>query len=228
MTRVAAILALAGTLFWCDALPGRPTEAERYVRPDQVEDFDPLFATHCAGCHGAEGMLGPARMLADPLYLVFAGEEVLRATITGGVPGTPMTAFAQAKGGPLTEAQVDVLARGLVERWGEGETRPADLPAYAQPPGASAARGRRDFERFCGECHGADGQGAEAGSVVDPNFLQLASDQLLRTTIVVGRPDLGMPDWQSGEDRPPMTARNVADVVAYLAGLRPDAAAPGP
>ena len=43
----------------CD-LPGRPDPADRPVPADQVKDFDVLFGTRCAGCHGADGKLGPA------------------------------------------------------------------------------------------------------------------------------------------------------------------------
>ena len=46
------------------------------------------------------------------------------------------------------------------------------------------------------------------------------SDQGLRTTIVVGRPALGMPDWRGDAAKQPMSAQEIADVVAWLAGKR--------
>ena len=57
---------LCGVLFLglfsaCDALPGKPTEAERPLRPSQVTDFATLYGENCAGCHGADGTLGAAR-----------------------------------------------------------------------------------------------------------------------------------------------------------------------
>ena len=53
----------------CDALPGKPTEAERPLRPAQVVDFNTLYGTNCAGCHGDNGTLGAARPLNDAIYL---------------------------------------------------------------------------------------------------------------------------------------------------------------
>ena len=45
------------------------------------------------------------------------------------------------------------------------------------------------------------------------------SDQGLRTTVIVGRQDLGMPGWQGSGERP-MTAAEVAEVVAWLGSHR--------
>ena len=55
---------LAALTAGCD-LPGRPDPADRPVPADQVKDFGALYATHCAGCHGADGKLGPAPPLND-------------------------------------------------------------------------------------------------------------------------------------------------------------------
>src|SRR5262249_48171645 len=64
-----AILLLAATLLAaCDRLPGRPQEADRPLRPREVMSFAQLYGENCAGCHGANGMLGPATALANPTY----------------------------------------------------------------------------------------------------------------------------------------------------------------
>ena len=46
------------------------------------------------------------------------------------------------------------------------------------------------------------------------------SDQGLRTSVLVGRPARGMPDWRGAKGAAPMTANEVADVVAWLASRR--------
>ena len=82
---------------------------------------------------------------------------------------------------------------------------------------------------FCARCHGAEGAGgASGGSLLEPAYLGLVSDQGLRTTVIVGRQDLGMPGWQGSGERP-MTAAEVAEVVAWLGSHRlpPRDAAPG-
>ena len=61
--------------------------------------------------HGADGRLGAARPLNDPLYLALASTATLRTMIAQGVPGTSAPAFAQQAGGPLTDKQIDALVR---------------------------------------------------------------------------------------------------------------------
>ena len=50
---------------------------------------------------------------------------------------------------------------------------------------------------------------------------RLISNQGLRTTVIVGRPDLGAPDWRGNVPGRPMTAAEVSDVVAWLVAKRP-------
>lgn len=229
MTRALGIVggALLLSTLGCDSLPGRPSEADRYVHPDQVVDFETLYAQTCSGCHGEQGTLGPARALRDPLYLALASPGVLKRTIATGVAGTPMPAFARAEGGTLTDAQIDALVKGLREHWGgatQGDLPPyseADARAAGQEP-ADATRGRVAFGVFCAACHGADGRGGDkGGSVVDPAYLGLVSDQGLRTSVIVGRPDLGAPDWRGNVPGRAMTGQQISDVVAWLVAQRP-------
>ena len=85
---------------------------------------------------------------------------------------------------------------------------------------AAATRGAATYKTYCQSCHGTNGDGGSAGSIVDPNFLNLVSDQGLRTTVVVGRADMGKPDWRGNVPGRPMSAQEIADVVAWLAGQR--------
>jgi mono/diheme cytochrome c family protein len=77
----------------------------------------------------------------------------------------------------------------------------------------------------CASCHGpAGGKIGSSGSVLNPDFLSLMTSQGLRTAVVVGRPDLGMPDWRSQVKGKPMTAQDVSDVVAFLVAQKPTTA----
>jgi mono/diheme cytochrome c family protein len=66
----------------------------------------------------------------------------------------------------------------------------------------------------------------KAGSVVDPAYLGLVSDQYLRTVVIAGRPDLGMPGFREYVPGKPMTPEEISDVVAWLASHR-QSPAPG-
>jgi len=218
----AATLALAG----CDAVPGRPRPDARELAPTEVMAFEPLYARNCAGCHGRTGRLGAARALNDPVYLAVAPPERVRQVIAAGVPGTAQPAFALSAGGPLTDPQIDVLVRGIADRWGRPDAvvkqgmPPYDsAPAVGREPG-DANRGRGVFAGACARCHGDDGRGGpRGGGVADPSYLALVSDQHLRTTVIAGRSDLGMPDWR-GDGAAPLTSQQVADVVAWLVAQR--------
>ncbi len=218
--RAAVLVALAVVAAACDSLPGRPTEAERPLRPAQVVDFDALYATNCSGCHGADGRHGGARPLNDPLYLAFAGVARLTQITAGGVAGTPMPGFAAAAGGMLTDQQIDILAAGMMSRWGKPGIEAIGLPPYAAAAPGDATRGAAAYGVYCAACHG--GGGAKGGSVVDGAYLGLVSDQALRTAVICGRTDLGMPDWRGYVPGRAMTDQEITDVVAWLVAQRPE------
>jgi mono/diheme cytochrome c family protein len=222
-TAVAMIIALAG----CDAVPGRPRPDARELPPTEVVAFETLYARNCAGCHGQTGRLGPARALNDPVYLVVVPPERVRQVIAVGVPGTAQPAFALDAGGPLTDRQIDVLVRGMEERWRRPDALAGqEIPPYDGGRGAGresgdADRGRGVFVRACASCHGHDGRGGSRGvGIVDPSYLALVSDQHLRTTIIAGRADLGMPDWRGDGGIEPLTPQQISDVVAWLVAQR--------
>jgi mono/diheme cytochrome c family protein len=219
--RILIAVALFASLAGCD-LPGKPAPDSAPTRPSQDLDFASLYAANCSGCHGGEGQPGAAVALANPVYLAFADDAAIRRVIARGVPGTAMPAFAKSAGGTLTDAQLDVVVAGMRERW----ARPAALAGATPPPYTTqqgdAPRGAQVYATYCSGCHGATGSGGErGGSIVDDAYLGLVSDQALRTAVVAGRPQLGMPDWRSAAPNAPMSAADVADVVAWLIAQRP-------
>jgi mono/diheme cytochrome c family protein len=213
---------LSWLLAACNSLPGKPTEAELPLRPSQVVDFSKLYGDNCAGCHGGDGKLGAARPLNDPVYLAIVGAEQMRGIIASGVPDSLMPGFGLEAGGPLTDQQIAILVNGMVQRWSGGNSlQGVAQPPYAAPPG-SAARGAAVYAASCADCHGADGRGGpRGGSIVDGSYLALVSDQALRTAVVCGRTDLGMPDWRGAGGGQPMSDQAIADVVAWLIAQRP-------
>ena len=240
-TGIAAVVVLAiALLTGCNTrLPGQPSAAERWRAPAEINDFNQLYTQSCAGCHGADGRLGAARPLNDPLYLAFVTDDGMRQVIAKGRAGTNMPAFSEPAGGALTDQQIELLVTGMRSRWSKpDEFKGVGLPGYSVdetaassgPPAAvtnhisaevgDATRGAATYKTYCASCHGANGDGGSAGSIVDPNFLNLVSDQGLRTTVVVGRADMGKPDWRGNVPGQPMSAQEIADVVAWLAAQR--------
>lgn len=233
---LAALLMLSTfVVAGCESAPGKPKAEERWVAPAQITDFNQLYSQNCAGCHGTDGRLGSAPPLNDPLYLAVANVDALREVTAKGVAGTAMPPFAEQSGGSLTDKQIDALVEGMRSQWGRPNDFKEALPPYSLQDAIKSGSGPGDTQRganvfatYCAHCHGADGRGgAIGGSVVNPDFLALASDQSLRTTTIVGRPDLGKPDWRANVSDHPMSPQEISDVVAWLVAQRGDASSLG-
>jgi cytochrome c oxidase cbb3-type subunit 3 len=216
-----AILSLA-LLSACSTPHGEPQKGSEPVAPNQVVDFDTLYAQNCAGCHGAEGRGGAAIALANPEYLAIVDENAMHNVVANGVRGTSMPAFAQSAGGMLTDEQISVITSGMFSRWGrKGILDGSNPPSYAAKTAANAANGELAYRTYCASCHGPEGQGGRKGSpITNDSFLALVSDQGLRTIVVAGRPELGAPDWRGNVPGKPMTDQEITDVVAWLASRR--------
>ncbi len=202
--------------------PGKPTEADIELKPEEVRDFARLYRQNCAGCHGQDGKGNTALGLANPVYLAIASDDTIRRATAAGIRGSLMPAFAKSAGGTLTDEQIDVLVREMRMRWAKpDDVRGASPPPYAAEEPGNAQRGAGAYAAFCAGCHGPEGRGtAKGSSIVDDSFLALVSDQNLRTTIIAGRPDLGQPDWRHCSPDRAMAPQEVTDVVAWLVSQR--------
>jgi mono/diheme cytochrome c family protein len=221
----AGCIALVG----CSRIADRAASGPEVVRPEEILTFSTLYKSNCSACHGENGRNGAAISLANPVYLAVVGEDHLRAVIAKGVSGRLMPPFARSAGGMLTDQQVSVLAQGMLREWGTPNllTTQSAPPYMATLPG-DAVRGQQAFATFCARCHGPTGEGnmgdrksnsGRIGSIVDPSYLALVSDQYLRSVTIAGRPDEGMPDWRTDAAQP-MTDQQITDVVTWLASKR--------
>jgi cytochrome c oxidase cbb3-type subunit III len=241
-----AYLAMLG----CNQLPGKPKPGPEVPRPDQIVNFAILYSQNCSGCHGDKGMNGSAYPLANPVYQSLVDEAGLRAIVANGVPGTLMPAFSTSAGGSLTDQQIDILAKGMRSAWYDaGKGDGANAPPYKASKPANADHGQQVYTTYCQSCHGEatrpsiahsvdSGQTplprgrqsvseGKAGSIVDPDFLALVSDQALRTVVIAGRPDIGQPDWRNDLAGHPMSDQEVTDVVGFLSSMRAQKAGGG-
>jgi len=217
-TGALAALLLAG----CGSPHGRPLQGSETLAPNEILDFETLYAQNCAGCHGAEGRGGAAIALADPIYLAIADDAAIRKVVASGVHGTAMPAFAESSGGMLTDKQIEVITTQIRLRWGRrGNLDAANLPSYAPKSAGNISQGEAAYKTYCQSCHGPNGRGGPKGSAItDDSFLALVSDQGLHTVVITGRPELGAPDWRGNVPGKPMSDQEVTDVVAWLISRR--------
>ena len=200
--------------------PGQP---DANSPPAKILDFTLLYGRNCAGCHGENGHGGAAIGLGDPVYLAIADDAAIARVTADGVPGTAMPAFARRSGGMLTDEQISAIVRGIRSHWAKPDVlRGAEPPPYTASQTGDVRRGAGVYGTFCSSCHGPDGTGGvRAGSIVDGAYLQLVSNQGLRTIVIAGRPDLSAPDWRGDLPGRPMSPQDVSDVVAWLVAQRP-------
>jgi mono/diheme cytochrome c family protein len=218
---LAAFLGL-GMLAGCRTTRDEPRTDPEPIAPNQVLDFNTLYAQNCAGCHGARGRGGASIALANPVYLAIVDETVLRNVVANGVQGTSMPAFAQRAGGMLTEEQINAITSGIFSHWGHKQVLDgANPPSYTAKAAGNVDHGRVAFGTYCASCHGSEGRGTPKGSAItNDSFLALCSDQGLRTVVIAGKPELGAPDWRGNVPGQPMTDQEITDVVAWLASRR--------
>ena len=220
-TLLASASLTAILLAGCDSLPGRPTQADLPLRPTNVTDFATLYGENCAGCHGADGKSGAAIAMNNPVYLAIIDDASMRRVVANGVPDTAMPPSAQSAGGSLTDHQIDILIAGIRKSWAGAADAAAGAPPYSSSTPGDSNSGAQIYAANCQSCHGPDGKGGTAGSIVDPSYLALVSDQYLRTVVIAGRPELGHPDWKNAAAGHPLSSQQVSDVVAWLASKRP-------
>lgn len=202
----------------CSA-PGKPGPPE--VAPEDQLDFATLFRTNCQGCHGIDGKGGPGRILNNPLYLAILPRQELRNIIENGRPGTAMPAWSLKNAGPFSEKQIDSIVNGIEKSWAKPAAfQGKNLPSYYGSQGGDVLAGQKTFLRDCFMCHGP---GARVGSVTDAAFLSLITNQCLRTSIIVGRPDLGMPDYSHLAMGRALTDDDINNLVVFLSSKRPPA-----
>src|SRR5262245_39350188 len=130
--------------------PGKPTEADVELKPDEVRDFATLYQQNCAGCHGQDGKGNTTLALANPVYWSIASDDTIRRTIASGVRGSLMPAFAKSAGGTLTDQQIQILVHEMRARWAK-EKLP-DAPPYAATERGNTLHGAAAYATFCAGC----------------------------------------------------------------------------
>ena len=106
---------------------------------DPVTQGARLYADNCAVCHGPQGEGRVGARLKD--FPSINPQAFVKATVASGVPGSKMPAWSKAKGGPLTDVEIDAIA-AFVATWTTGNVPVAPTEA-PRPLAALADRGRR-------------------------------------------------------------------------------------
>ena len=150
---------------------------------------------------------------------------LIRETIADGVPGSLMPAWSKAKGGPLSDQDIDDIV-AYIETWLASPIplptlRPAPVPTALPPEGIKGdpVAGAQIYAVNCAMCHGKAGEG-RVGATLARNWPAIAVDEFLRETIARGVEGTLMPAWSKAYGGP-LSEKEIDDVEAFLRTLKP-------
>jgi cytochrome c oxidase cbb3-type subunit 3 len=205
-TRMICLFALWGIL-----LPAGETLFAQFsdMEPGEAAAAEADYQKYCSLCHGTdrEGYVNDhAPSLRSRSLLSSGYPSELMYTIGYGRRGTPMGAFVEEMGGPLTRAEVRRITRWLKE---QVDVELADVTM--EPVSGDIALGEKSFALNCTECHGAQGEGITGPAIGNPAMLSLTTDGFLKYAIENGRDGTEMPAFR---DR--LSAGEIDGITAFL------------
>jgi len=180
-----------------------------------------LYAENCAVCHGPEGQGRVGATLAKD-WPSIRPDLTVKTIITNGVPGSPMPAWSQANGGPLSEAEIEALVQYILS-WQTGGApkitpRP---PATLRPPitplpnvAGDPNRGGVLFDQNCAVCHGPNGEG-RIGATLAKAWPAIRPDLSVKATIANGISGSQMPAWSQANGGP-LSEAEINDLVTFI------------
>jgi cytochrome c oxidase cbb3-type subunit 3 len=217
-TTLALLIAVAMLGLYQAARAQTPT-------PEPLELGARLFAQNCAVCHGPQGQGRIGATLAKN-WPSIRPDLTVENIIQNGVSGSPMPAWSQANGGPLSQAEIDALVQYILswETGGAPVFTPAPtatlvppitpIPNVAGDPNKGAAL----FAENCVVCHGPEGQG-RIGATLAQNWPGVRPDLNIRNTIASGVSGSQMPAWGQAYGGP-LNETEIDNLVAYILTLK--------
>jgi mono/diheme cytochrome c family protein len=198
--------------------------------PEQVEEGARLYAENCAVCHGPDGE-GRVGVTLAKNWPSIRPDATVKNAIANGVDGSPMPAWSQENGGPLTEAEIDALTAFILTLGSAGFPELMDFPTpTAHPPITPVAEvegnpnnGAVLYAENCAMCHGDQGEG-RIGATLAKDWPSIRPDLSIKTVIQNGVDGSPMVAW-SQEKGGPMSEAQINDLVAYIVVL-PNTGAP--
>ncbi|MDO9262909.1 MAG: c-type cytochrome [Desulfosalsimonadaceae bacterium] len=189
-------------------------QAETKTRvPGLAEKGSVLYEKYCFLCHGPNGegyLADDANALSNQDFLVSASDDYIIQGILQGRPGTPMSAWAKEKGGPLTPEEAGAIV-SFIRTW---QKEPSIDLGHAAVTG-NAENGAPLYERWCAACHGKQGSGGNAPELNNPVFQKTASDAYIRYAILNGRRRSAMSPYKDT-----LNHQETDDVVSFIRTLK--------
>ncbi len=186
-----------------------PPKEDAHAAGAHAHDGAAIYARYCALCHGADRQgyaADDAPSLRSSQLMGAAPGSYLWTAISYGRPDTPMAAFQDTLGGPLSHDAQHALMDWLIKESGVKRKPVKDKPVVGDP-----VKGQKVYKKHCAECHGSRGEGGSGTALANPVFLATATDAFIRHTVENGRD--GTPMLAFGER---LSKTQINDVVSFL------------
>ena len=190
------------------------------------ENGSALYKQHCAACHSNSGKGGIGLPLSTPSVIESLPDSYIKKTIIQGRLGRIMPAFEQLK-----ETEVDAIIRHM-RLWGEQKVSNDTTTIKGHP-----LQGKAIYQQHCASCHGKNLEGNNLGTGVtfsrdrtlpimppalnNAGFLDAASDEMLKYSILHGRSGTPMPSFSET-----LSEEQVNDVISFIRAAHKQQAKP--
>jgi cytochrome c oxidase cbb3-type subunit 3 len=209
------LTALISIVFWrAPVLAQDPTE-------EQLELGARLFAENCAVCHGPNGE-GRVGVELSQDWPSIRPDLRVKVAIEQGVPGSPMLAWSQKNGGPLTEDEIEALTLYILSWETGGLPDLSPTPTFTPRPPITPVpdvegdpnRGAVLYAENCAVCHGPNGEG-RVGVTLGQDWPAVRPDLRIKVAIERGVSGSPMPAWSQANGGP-LTDEDINDIVAFI------------
>ncbi len=170
-----------------------------------------LYRANCSVCHGVDGEGAIGASLRSPTFLAIASDAYLRDSIIHGRPNTAMPAWRSFDAQELS----DLIA--FMRQWQPKVASVKESEALVnqgETQEVSTKIGKILYDSNCAICHGYEGRGDLAPTLNTPEFLSIANNRFLITTLIKGRPSTSMPSWRHFKNE------DIASLTLYLRSLQ--------
>ncbi len=180
-----------------------------------------IYAENCAVCHGADGE-GRVGATLSKDWPSIRPDLVAIDTIAKGVEGSPMPAWSQENGGPLSNEEIEAVVYYILswQTGGAPQITP-QLTATARPEISPVPDVEGDpnqgavlYDQNCSICHGTSGEG-RIGATLAKSWPSFRADLSIKATIERGVDGSPMPAW-SQENGGPLADSEINDLVAFI------------
>ncbi len=186
-----------------------------------LEQGAQLYSENCAVCHGNDGQGRIGARLAKDWPSIQPGLSI-KTVIAEGVPGSPMPAWSQSNGGPLSDTEINAIV-DFILGWQNGGYReipttktlaPQVTPVVPPDIIGDPILGASIYQQNCVMCHGENGEG-RIGASLAKDWPSIRPDLRIKSTIERGIENSNMPAW-STEYGGPLGENDIDNVIAYI------------